>query len=67
MPLPIILLFILMIKGFTLSGAGDGVEEYIWKFSGSKLENTDIWSQAVGQVFFSLSVSHILVFTSCIF
>jgi len=58
MGFPILLLFIFLIKGATLEGAGLGVKEYIGRWDMSVLSNEpDIWSTAVSQIFFSLSVT----------
>ncbi len=49
------LLLLFVIRGLTLSGAGQGIEFYltpVW----SKLMNPNIWLAAISQVFFSLSV-----------
>ena len=49
------LLLLFVIRGFTLSGAGVGLEFYltpVW----SKLLNAELWLAAISQVFFSLSV-----------
>ncbi|MHC4549801.1 MAG: sodium-dependent transporter [Planctomycetota bacterium] len=54
-PLPLILLILLAIRGLTLDGASDGLAYYLapdW----SKLLEPKTWLAAYGQVFFSLSV-----------
>ncbi|MHC4493912.1 MAG: SLC5/6 family protein [Planctomycetota bacterium] len=54
-PLPLILLVLLAIRGLTLPGASDGLAYYLapdW----SKLLEAKTWLAAYGQVFFSLSV-----------
>jgi NSS family neurotransmitter:Na+ symporter len=54
-PLPLILLVLLAIRGLTLDGASDGLAYYLapdW----SKLLDPKTWLAAYGQVFFSLSV-----------
>jgi NSS family neurotransmitter:Na+ symporter len=54
-PLPLVLLLILAIRGLTLPGAMDGLSYYLapeW----SKLLDPQTWVAAYGQVFFSLSV-----------
>ncbi|XP_020601873.1 sodium- and chloride-dependent GABA transporter 2-like isoform X2 [Orbicella faveolata] len=52
---PYLVLFILLIRGATLEGAGEGVIFYL-KPDFSKLKNPQVWVQAAGQIFFSLSV-----------
>jgi len=54
-PLPLILLVLLTVRGLTLPGASDGLAYYLapdW----SKLLEPKTWLAAYGQVFFSLSV-----------
>jgi len=56
MPLPFLLLLVMLIKGLTLEGAGQGIREF-WNFSNwEELGKPDIWVAAIGQCFFSLSV-----------
>eukprot|EP01084_Bolivina_argentea_P252295 423448_1 len=56
MPLPLLLLFIMLIKGLTLDGAWKGIKAY-WDFSNwDYLSDSGIWNAAIGQCFFSLSV-----------
>jgi len=55
MPLPFLLLFIILIRGATLDGADKGIEEYL-NVVGDKISDSEAWSAAVGQVFFSLSI-----------
>ena len=56
-PLPVLFVFIMIIKGSTLPGAGDGLVRY---FSGNtEKEATTLaerWSDAAGQIFLGLSV-----------
>ncbi|KAJ7379135.1 hypothetical protein OS493_017633 [Desmophyllum pertusum] len=52
---PYLVLFILLIRGATLEGAGEGVLFYL-KPDMSKLKNPQVWVQAAGQIFFSLSI-----------
>jgi solute carrier family 6 GABA transporter-like protein 1 len=58
MGLPILLLFVFLIKACTLEGAEDGIKAYIgvWDMSVLK-DRPDVWSTAVSQIFFSLSVT----------
>lgn len=58
MGLPIILLFIFLIKAITLEGSGAGIKEYIGIWDMSVLtERPDCWSTAVSQIFFSIGVT----------
>ena len=54
-PLPVILLLILTIRGLTLPGAGDGILYYLTP-DFTKLGDPATWLAAYGQVFFSLSI-----------
>eukprot|EP00553_Chaetoceros_curvisetus_P002614 CAMPEP_0204619420 /NCGR_PEP_ID=MMETSP0717-20131115/5791_1 /ASSEMBLY_ACC=CAM_ASM_000666 /TAXON_ID=230516 /ORGANISM="Chaetoceros curvisetus" /LENGTH=638 /DNA_ID=CAMNT_0051633419 /DNA_START=28 /DNA_END=1944 /DNA_ORIENTATION=+ len=56
MGLPIVLLFIFLIRGCTLDGSGDGIKAYIGEWDMSAIETGGAWSTAVSQIFFSLSV-----------
>ena len=54
-PLPVVLILILVVRGLTLEGAATGLNYYLspdW----SKLANPQVWLAAYGQIFFSLSV-----------
>ncbi|MFC1582859.1 hypothetical protein ACFL4W_04905 [Planctomycetota bacterium] len=54
-PLPIIIILIIIIRGMTLPGAWKGIEFYLtpdW----SLLFKPEIWTAAYGQIFFSLSL-----------
>lgn len=59
-PLPILLIVIMIIRGTTLDGASDGIDEYLNGADGidqGELIGKSIpWSDAVGQIFFSLSI-----------
>lgn len=55
-PLPMILLTILLIRGLTLPGAMDGIRYYLTP-DFSKLGDVKIWLRAYGQIFFSLSLA----------
>jgi len=56
--LPAFLLIVLLLRAVTLEGAADGVQAYIGKRDlPSLIEQGDVWSTAVTQIFFSLSVT----------
>ena len=55
-PLPMVLLVILLIRGLTLPGAMDGIRYYLTP-DFSKLTDLRIWMRAYGQIFFSLSLA----------
>jgi len=53
---PYLVLVILLIRAVTLEGASDGIYFYIVPDL-AKLANIEVWVQAAGQIFFSLSVA----------
>ncbi len=55
-PLPLILLGVMLIRGLTLPGAMDGIAYYLTPDFG-KLADPNIWLRAYGQIFFSLSLA----------
>ncbi|KAL7504516.1 hypothetical protein ACHAXN_002146, partial [Cyclotella atomus] len=58
MGLPGILLFIFLGRALSLPGSQDGVDEYIHDSNWEVLtERPEVWSKAVSQIFFSLSVT----------
>jgi solute carrier family 6 GABA transporter-like protein 1 len=58
MGLPILMLFILLVRSLTLPGAMNGLHEYIGTWDWSVLvEKPDVWSTAVSQIFFSIGVA----------
>jgi len=54
-PLPVILLAVLLIRGLTLPGAEAGVAYYLTP-NFAALRNPDVWLSAYAQIFFSLSL-----------
>jgi len=54
-PLPILLLLVLAIRGLTLEGAVDGIEYYL-RPDFTKLSDPQVWLAAYGQIFFSLTL-----------
>jgi solute carrier family 6 GABA transporter-like protein 1 len=58
MGLPIVLLFVFLIRACTLEGASLGIEQYIGIWDMSVLRTSpDVWSTAVSQIFFSIGVT----------
>lgn len=55
MPLPLILLFVLFIRGITLDGAATGIFYYL-NPDFSALWSSEIWLTAASQIFFTLSL-----------
>lgn len=56
MPLPVVLLIILLIRGITLPGALEGIIFYL-KPDFSVLLDWEVWSAAMSQIFFTLSLA----------
>ncbi len=56
MPVPLILLFVMLIKGLTLDGAWKGIKAYWDFYNWYYLSDSGIWNAAIDQYFFSLSV-----------
>ncbi|MFW5799067.1 MAG: sodium-dependent transporter [Planctomycetota bacterium] len=54
-PLPIVLLLVLIVRGITLEGAGDGIMYYLTP-QFEALKNPQTWLAAYGQIFFSLTL-----------
>jgi NSS family neurotransmitter:Na+ symporter len=64
-PLPVILVIVLVIRGITLEGASVGLNYYLAP-DFSKLADPAVWRNAYGQIFFSLSLGFgtLLVYAS---
>ena len=56
MPLPVILLIVLLIRGITLPGASEGIIFYL-KPNFAALFDFEVWSAAMSQIFFTLSLA----------
>jgi len=56
MPLPVILLLILLVRGITLPGSGEGILFYL-KPDFSALLDFEVWSAAMSQIFFTLTLA----------
>lgn len=58
MGLPIVMLFILLVRSVTLPGASKSISEYIGNWDWAVLvDKPDVWSTAVSQSFFSLGIA----------
>jgi len=56
MPLPVLLLFVLLIRGITLPGASEGILFYL-KPDFNALLDLQVWRAAASQIFFTLSLA----------
>ncbi|MFH1917343.1 MAG: sodium-dependent transporter [Nanoarchaeota archaeon] len=56
MPLPIILIFVLVVRGITLPHALDGIIFYL-KPNFAALLDFEVWTAAISQIFFTLSLA----------
>jgi len=54
-PLPVVLLVVLAVRGLTLEGAVEGIEYYL-RPDFARLSDPQVWLAAYGQIFFSLSL-----------
>ncbi|MES1916187.1 MAG: hypothetical protein MHM6MM_008031 [Cercozoa sp. M6MM] len=54
---PILTLCVLVGRGASLDGASDGVTQFIGRFELEELQKGSAWSNACGQIFFSLGVT----------
>ena len=57
LPLPYVLLFVLLVKGASLPGAGEGLRFYLGSWDWSKLGDGEAWVDGVAQIFFGLSIA----------
>lgn len=57
MLVPLCTLLVLLIRGATLEGAGEGIRQYIGQWDVSVLSQGSVWSDAVAQIFFSIGVT----------
>ncbi|MFP4704866.1 MAG: sodium-dependent transporter [Spirochaetaceae bacterium] len=62
MPLLILMLLIILIRGITLPGAADGLE-MLFKPDFSKILDGGVWVAAYGQIFFTLSIAFAIMIT----
>lgn len=62
MPLLVVLVFIIMIRGITLPGAAQGLN-HLFTPDWSKILDGKVWVAAYGQIFFSLSVAFAIMIT----
>ena len=61
MPLLIVALLVIVVRGVTLPGAMDGLD-YFFSPDFSKLTDPKVWLAAYGQIFFSLSICFAIMF-----
>ncbi|MES1913318.1 MAG: hypothetical protein MHM6MM_005512, partial [Cercozoa sp. M6MM] len=54
---PLVTLCVLVARGATLSGASEGITQFIGRFELEELQKGSAWSDACGQIFFSLGVT----------
>ena len=55
--LPWLFLTVLIIYNATLDGSGEGVKAYIGEWDMEILKNGEAWSDAAGQIFFTLAAA----------
>jgi len=62
-PLPVVFVFIMVMKGLTLENADEGIRMYLLgeidgvrPDIGEKLQQASMWGEACGQIFFSIGV-----------
>jgi len=56
LPILLVMVIVLVIRGVTLPGAADGLE-YMFKPNWGALTDSSVWVAAYGQIFFSLSIA----------
>ncbi|RUA05990.1 MAG: sodium-dependent transporter [Fusobacteria bacterium] len=61
MPLLIVALLVIVVRGVTLPGAMDGLD-YFFSPDFSKLSDPNVWLAAYGQIFFSLSICFAIMY-----
>ncbi len=62
MPLLILLLLIIMVRGLTLPGAAGGLE-MLFRPDFSRILDASVWVDAYGQIFFTLSIAFAIMIT----
>ena len=62
MPILIVILLIVLVRGVTLPGAGAGLD-MLFKPDFSKIFNAGVWVDAYGQIFFTLSIAFAIMVT----
>jgi NSS family neurotransmitter:Na+ symporter len=62
MPVLIVLLLVILIRGITLPGAADGLE-MLFRPDFSKILDGGVWVAAYGQIFFTLSIAFAIMIT----
>ncbi|MFP4151788.1 MAG: sodium-dependent transporter [Alkalispirochaeta sp.] len=62
MPLLIVMLLIILVRGITLPGAADGLE-LLFKPDFSQILDGGVWVAAYGQIFFTLSIAFAIMIT----
>jgi len=62
MPLLILMLLVVLVRGITLPGAGDGIN-MMFQPDFSKILNAKVWVAAYGQIFFTLSIAFAIMIT----
>lgn len=59
--LPVILLIMMAVKGCTMDGAGEGLKQFFLP-DASAFSDPSLWIDAIGQVFYSLSIMMAIMF-----
>lgn len=57
-PVPFAFIFVMLFKGLTLDGSGEGIKQYIFGDEEAKagIDTGKMWADAIGQIFFSIGV-----------